>query len=220
LETGDYSGGFMLRALTLAIILLLTIPVTDALAAPVSCDHYRSVSRYLAAKERREAKYRKLRQRYLAWRQWRADDVRERVHRWAVHEIGTCESGYNYLPRYDAYGVFWCALYVSFCVSKGEDGHPLPANPASTSSWRAAIRSETRGLRQVHERANVLPGDIVCFPYGHTGIVHRPTGSGFWAIEGNCTDAVRLRWHAWGEADTFGRVLFTKIPERFQCVMD
>lgn len=206
--------------LILIVLAILFVCVTDALA--VVDPHKALVMEQIQTRELVEAKRRKvrlLRQRYREWRGWRKADVRRRVHRWAVHELGTCERGDNWLPRYDAHGVPWCGLCVSFCVSKGEDGHPLPANPASTSSWRAAIRAGQRGLRRVLERRNVLPGDIVTFPYGHVGIVHRPTGGGFWSIEGNCTDAVRLRWHGWGEADTFGRVLFTKIPERFKGVV-
>ena len=140
-----------MRGAALAIlILLLTVACADnARAAAVSSDHYLCVSRYVAAQERqreREARYRKLRRRYLDWRQWRKLDVPRRVHAWAVAGPG---DGY---AKYAPYGVPWCALFASFCVKRGEDGHPLPANPASTSSWRAAIRSGQRGLRRVLER--------------------------------------------------------------------
>lgn len=202
--------------ITAVCITALALPA-DARAAAVSSDHFLIVSDYVAAHERqqaREERYRRLRQRYLAWRQWRKLDVPRRVHRWAVAGIG---DGYS---RYAPSGLPWCALFAAFCVGRGEDGHPLPANPASTGSWRAAIRAEVRGLRRVFERRNVRPGDVVTFPYGHTGIVHKTHSGGFWSIEGNCTDRVRLRWHPWSAADTFGRVLFTKIPERFRCVTD
>ena len=200
---------------------LLFVFVADALSAAVSCDHYLIVSEYIAVRERQETKrkkHRKLRQRYLAWRQWRKDDVRERVHRWAVNELGTHESGGNYLPRYDAYGIPWCAAFVGFCVGKAEDGRPVASNPNSTSSWRAAIRAEVRGLREVVERRHVLPGDIVTFPYGHCGIVHKVHSAGFWAIEGNSSDRVALRFHPWSAADSFGRVLPVRTPDRFEGV--
>ena len=191
-----------------AIVLALT---ADARALPDPRNAL--IVEQIQVRERIEAKHeraRKLRRRYFDWRQWRKVDVRERVHAWAVAGLG---DGYS---RYAPAGVPWCALYVSFCVFRGESRHPLPANPASTSSWRAAIRREVRGLREVVERRHIRRGDIVCFVWGHMGIFHRAVKAGFWSIEGNCTNRVRLRWHPWSAADTFGRVLFTKIPERFR----
>ena len=190
---------------------LLFVLVGDALSVPDS--HRALVMEQIQLRERHEArqkKARKLRQRYREWRVWRRDDIRERVHAWALHGLG------DGFAKYAPCGVPWCALYVKYYVSECEPRHPLPANPASTSSWRAAIRRGVRGLRRVVERRHICRGDLVCFPWGHMGIFHRATGSGFWSIEGNCTGRVRLRWHPWGAADCFGRVLVTFTPQRFR----
>jgi len=205
----------ILLAILIAYALLFVL-VGEAISATVSSDHYLIVTEYLDVKERQEAKrkkVRKLRQRYLEWRQWRKDDIRERVHAWAVAGLG---DGY---AKYAPYGVPWCALYVQSCVSRCEPDHPLPANPASTGSWRAAIRAKARGLREVVERRHIRRGDLVCFVWGHMGVFHRAVKAGFWSIEGNCSGRVRLRWHRWHDADTFGRVLVTFIPERFRCAL-
>ncbi len=213
----------MTRAATLPILalgLILVVllgPVLDAKAiVPEQVD----VQVAEVLKERAQAQRRRDRwhliQRYRLWRQWRKNDVRRRVHRWAVHElhIGVCETGTNTVPRYGVYGYEWCAKFVAVMVRKGEPGHPLPPNPNSTASWKEAITHRRHGFRQLSLRANVKPGDIVCFR-AHMGIVHRTDKHGFWSIEGNCTDRVAKRFHYWWEADVFGRVLPTRIPERF-----
>lgn len=171
------------------------------------------------AKEKKLKRLRKLKARYTDWRAWRKGDIRWRCHAWAVHEyqIRVRETANNVVPRYDVNGYQWCARFVQVCVEHAEPGRPMPSNPLSTSSWREAIRNHRCGLRPVWSHRMVRPGDVVCFPR-HMGIFHRATKGGFWSIEGNVSNCVGLRWHRWYEADTFGRLTITRVPDRFDKV--
>ena len=201
---------------------ILFVFIGEALTAPLYDQHAILVTEQIQARERHERKLRherQLRRDYRDWLEHRRVLLRQRVHGVAVRELGVTEYGYNTVPRYGVCGIPWCAQFVGWCVSRSEADRPLPPNPNSTSSWRRAILEQCRGLAQVHRHANVRAGDLVCFP-AHMGIVHRPGSDGFWSIEGNASDAVRLRWHPWQSADTFGRLRVVAVPARFQCVTD
>ena len=197
---------------------VLFVFVGEALTAPLSDPHAVLVTEQIQARERavRQLRHRRqLRRDYRDWLDHRRILLRQRVHDWAVSQIGVCESGYNYVPSLGVYGWPWCASFVARAVASAEDGRPLASNPNSTSSWRWAIRAQARGLAWIHRHANVRPGDIVTFPWGHIGIVHKTGRNGFWSIEGNVSDRVGLRWHAWYAADSFGRLRVVAVPERF-----
>ena len=214
-ETGARQVTRALLAITI-LAFLVTAPDAKAIIPEVRAQNVAQVLHEREQARKKRQKWLSV-QRYREWRAWRKNDIRRRCHRWARHElaIGVGECGYNVVPRYGVYGIPWCAAFVAYVVDKAEPGRPLPSNPNMCSCWEDAIRHRKKGLRPVWTKRGVKPGDIVVF-WGHIGIVDYTTRTGFWSIEGNATNRVARRFHYWYEAEVFGRLLPTRVPERFK----
>ena len=102
----------------------------------------------------------------------------------ARRELGSTESpaGSN-RTKYGKWlgldGQPWCMSFVQWCFNQA--GAPLPCRTGSCSAllrWYRANQPE----RVVPDP---MPGDIVIYRFGHTGIVESASGSDVTAIEGN-----------------------------------
>ena len=102
----------------------------------------------------------------------------------ARRELGSTESpaGSN-RTKYGQWlgldGQPWCMSFVQWCFNQA--GAPLPCRTGSCSAllrWYRANQPE----RVVPDP---MPGDIVIYRFGHTGIVESASGSDVTAIEGN-----------------------------------
>ena len=102
----------------------------------------------------------------------------------ARRELGSTESpaGSN-RTKYGKWlgldGQPWCMSFVQWCFDQA--GAPLPCRTGSCSAllrWYRANQPE----RVVPDP---MPGDIVIYRFGHTGIVESASGSDVTAIEGN-----------------------------------
>lgn len=102
----------------------------------------------------------------------------------AVGELGRTEfpAGSNrtkYGAWYGLDGQPWCMMFVQWCFA--QSGRPLPYKTASCSALLRWYRERHRDwLVQ-----DPLPGDIVIYRFGHTGIVERALADAVTAIEGN-----------------------------------
>ena len=99
-------------------------------------------------------------------------------------QLGVTESpkGSNRTPFGAWYGLDgypWCMMFVQGCLDQA--GLPLPCRTASCSELLGWYRKQRR--EQV--AASPLPGDIVIYTFGHTGIVESADGETVTAIEGN-----------------------------------
>ena len=73
----------------------------------------------------------------------------------------------------------WCMSFVQWCFDQA--GAPLPCRTGSCSAllrWYRANQPE-------RVAQDPMPGDIVIYRFGHTGIVESASGSDVTAIEGN-----------------------------------
>ena len=76
-------------------------------------------------------------------------------------------------------GYPWCVAFVQWCFDQA--GAPLPCRTGSCSAllrWYRANQPE-------RVAQDPMPGDIVIYRFGHTGIVESASGSDVTAIEGN-----------------------------------
>lgn len=99
-------------------------------------------------------------------------------------QLGVTESpkGSNRTPFGAWYGLDgypWCMMFVQWCFDQA--GLPLPCRTASCSELLGWYRKQRR--EQV--AASPLPGDIVIYTFGHTGIVESADEGTVTAIEGN-----------------------------------
>lgn len=102
----------------------------------------------------------------------------------ARRELGSTESpaGSN-RTKYGKWlgldGQPWCMSFVQWCFDQA--GAPLPCRTGSCSAllrWYRANQPE-------RVAQDPMPGDIVIYRFGHTGIVESASGSDVTAIEGN-----------------------------------
>ena len=102
----------------------------------------------------------------------------------ARRELGSTESpaGSN-RTKYGKWlgldGQPWCMSFVQWCFNQA--GAPLPCRTGSCSAllrWYRANQPE-------RVAQDPMPGDIVIYRFGHTGIVESASGSDVTAIEGN-----------------------------------
>lgn len=102
----------------------------------------------------------------------------------ARRELGSTESpaGSN-RTKYGQWlgldGQPWCMSFVQWCFDQA--GAPLPCRTGSCSAllrWYRANQPE-------RVAQDPMPGDIVIYRFGHTGIVESASGSDVTAIEGN-----------------------------------
>ena len=79
----------------------------------------------------------------------------------------------------DAYP--WCVVFVQWVFNFADA--PLPYRTASTSALETGYRNNYPSYIHLIPE----PGDIVCYDFGHAGIVEQvnDTGTYFYAIEGN-----------------------------------
>lgn len=117
-------------------------------------------------------------------------DRAEAVLAAARSRLGVTESppGSNRTPFGAWYGLDgypWCMMFVQWCFHQA--GLPLPCRTASCS--------ELLGWYRKHHREQIaggpLPGDIVIYNFGHTGIVESAAGETVTAIEGNTSPGSR-----------------------------
>jgi hypothetical protein len=105
----------------------------------------------------------------------------------------------------------WCADFVSFVLLRA--GRPFSGG--ASGGWRIPWVPEieawfrARGRWFPHAFAAPLPGDVVNFSWGHTGIVVAVRGAELVTVEGNHADAVATRtiadWRADATIVGFGR---------------
>lgn len=102
----------------------------------------------------------------------------------ACGQLGVTESppGSNRTRFGDWYGLDgypWCMMFVQWCFDQA--GAPLPCRTASCSELLGWYRK----YRKEQLAAAPLPGDVVIYNFGHTGIVESAAGDSITAIEGN-----------------------------------
>ena len=90
-------------------------------------------------------------------------------------QLGVTESpkGSNRTPFGAWYGLDgypWCMMFVQWCFDQA--GLPLPCRTASCSELLGWYRKQ----RKEQVAASPLPGDIVIYTFGHTGIVESADG--------------------------------------------
>ena len=148
----------------------------------------------------------------------------------AVQHIGTKErpADSNRTPFgkwFGIDGVFWCAIFVSYCFGKGAkytiaDGFNGAGCTPKGCTYVPTIEAWLRATGMWKGRTTPLPGDIAIFNWDggvpdHIGIVEKYLGGGqFGSIEGNTSlgnnsngGEVMRRTRYVSQVDGFGRVV-------------
>lgn len=144
---------------------------------------------------------------------WHTDIVNVALSQVGYHE-GDCLEDYagdsangfgnftEYARVFFGYNCEWCALFVSWCARQAEIPKYIINTAARAASDGAGGGTSYYFHLSTRKSAQYTPqvGDLVFFDrigYGtqHVGLVAKLTDTGFYTVEGNCLNAVRIMYY-------------------------